>query len=113
MSKVTLAFGSFIVGACSAFLVLSIPHTSTRVQAGRSVPSPGVFMPGAEPVVPPATNRFVGGTIGGTAQALDGIICERCSIVAPVLTYAGGGFSCVDCNMPRGATITLKGAALT
>jgi len=72
MSKITLAFGSFIVGACSAFLALSLIHTSTRVQA--SLPQV-IESRSSEPVVPPLNSHLNGGAFSGPFQALDGIEC--------------------------------------
>src|ERR1700692_2549505 len=94
MSKVIVAFGSFIVGACSMFIALSLIHTSTRVHA-QAAPSSGIVAPAAEPTVPSGPIfRFEGGALGGDIQQLDGIVCNGCAIGARTVTYAGGVFSC-------------------
>jgi hypothetical protein len=108
MSKVTVALGSFIVGACCAFIISSLPHTSTRVQASQHV---GVDIPGAEPIVPPLNAHFIGGNIGGDTQALDGLDCNGCTITAPLITYGGGAFTCGGCTIHT-SRVVLKGAAL-
>ena len=108
MFKVTLAFGSFVAGACCMFFALSLIHTSTDVHASQRA---GLVVENVEPVVPPLGARFIGGGMGGELQALDGIDCEKCVINASVLTYAGGAFNCIECALPRGASVQLKGAA--
>jgi len=111
MSKVMLALGSFIVGACSMLLALSFIHTPTRVHADQG-PPPTIDIVGVEPKVPPLMAKFVGGGIGGALQPLDGLDCEGCVIKPDVLTYGGGAFRCVNCIVSAKHGLTLKGAAL-
>jgi hypothetical protein len=110
MRKIALALGSFIVGACSAFLALSLSQTSTRVQAAGQ--ATGVRAGGAEPIVPPLGVRLEDSGIGAfETQPLDGINCVRCSIDVGVITYAGGAFNCDGCSI-QAKRVQLKGAAL-
>jgi hypothetical protein len=106
MSKLTLAFVSFVIGACCMFLLID---TSARVHAGQSS---SALATDAEPVVPPLMTHQTGILISGPAQALDGIDCIRCTINTRVFTYAGGGFNCSECSVPSDVRIALSGAAL-
>ncbi len=106
MSKVTLASGSFIVGVCCSLIALSVIPTSTLVHA-----QGGVLIARAEPVVPPLLVHTSDSSFSVPLQALDGINCERCTIEATVVTYAGGAFRCVDCTI-RSKDLQFKGAAL-
>src|SRR5258707_508645 len=99
MTKSALALGSFIVGACFSFLALSLSQTSTRVQAAQGT----AVNLAKEPVVPPLYMRREGFNLGGFAfQAFDGITCVGFSIEAPLITYAGGAFSCDGCSIRAG-----------
>jgi hypothetical protein len=86
MSKVTLALGSFIVGACCMFLALSGNHASTFAQGKISAPGSvsAIDIPGAIPVVPNLTMGFTDEEIGGLMQQIDGLICTRCTFTSPV-----------------------------
>jgi hypothetical protein len=117
MSKVTLAFGSFIVGAICGSFALSLIHTSTWVQASQApqeptLPPSTVTMPAAIPVVPPLQYFGVEGTVGGRLQQLDGFSCERCTVTVPILTYGGGLFNLPGSKLPRNVVLHLTGAAL-
>jgi hypothetical protein len=105
MSKVTLALGSFIVGACISLAASSLIHTSTRVHAQQAV-----LMSGEEPIVP-SLGITVRGVISAPVQSLDGLNCEGCTITAPLITYAGGAFTCTGCSIHT-SRVDLKGAAL-
>jgi len=116
MNKVTVAFGSFIVGILCGLLAFSLVQTSTRVQAFQQPPQaqapPSVIsMPGAVPVVPPLQFFGEGSTVGGAVQQLDGFSCERCTIAVPVFTYGGGAFRLPGSKVPRNVEIRLTGAA--
>jgi hypothetical protein len=120
MSKVTLALGSFALGACVSFLgshTSIITHWEFPVSAQTTpsvppkAPSPALLIVGAEPTVPQIGLRITGGEFKGPIQPLDGLNCARCSIEAPVLTYAGGQFNCVECKI-RSQRVEFKGAAL-
>jgi hypothetical protein len=86
MRKITLAFGSFILGAISMFLLGN--HASTLAQGG---PAGGAKMFGNAKFVPivPATsglslenNIFPAGTYG-----VDGTVCTRCVFNGATLEY--------------------------
>jgi hypothetical protein len=115
MTKVTLALGSFIVGACCMSLFDSGIHTSTRVQASQqppTLPRSTIFMPAAIPVVPPLQYFGHGDTIGGDVQQLDGFSCEgECKIAPRVLTYGGGAFRFPTAIIPKGVPVVFTGAA--
>ncbi len=111
MSKVTLALGSFIVGACFAFAISAGTQTSTWAQmaGGTSL----VVIPAAEPVVPNLISVFSGMKLtSGKFQQLDGIDCEHCIIDSPVLTYAGGLYRLNGAVSARPMRLVLKGPAL-
>jgi hypothetical protein len=111
MSKVTLALGSFIVGAICGSFALSLIHTSTRVQAFQNPGVATINMPGAEPVVPPIRTFMTGGRVAGAVQGLDGLACDGCTIAVPVLTYGGGAFNLTNPKFPGPVRIELRGAA--
>ena len=108
MNRVALALGSFMVGVCMTFSVLSPIQTSTRAQAAQGR---ALVIDVSEPTVPAPAYHGVDSVIAGDVQALDGIDCVRCTISAPLFTYAGGAFSCRDCNLKTGS-LQLRGAAL-
>jgi hypothetical protein len=116
MKKITLALGSFIVGACAMYLLDSGIHTSIRVHASQqpppTLPPSTISMPGAIPVVPPLMYFGHGSTIGGNVQQLDGFSCDgECTIVPRILTYGGGNFSIPVAKIPKGVPIIFTGAA--
>jgi len=98
MSRVMLALGSFIVGACCASIISFGIQTSTWAQVfeGGSMAggTSGIVRPDAEPVVPPLPMIILHGTklSAGVSQQLDGLDCEECILTSPTLTYAGGLF---------------------
>ena len=110
MSKVTVAFLSFIVGACVGALLLS--HTPTLAQsAPQSVP---LFGGKSEPPIPPISVRLNGVTIGNNQGAfvpLDGLECHDCVLADSELTYAGGSFNLPNLKLRGNIRINLKGAA--
>jgi hypothetical protein len=107
MTRVALALGSFIVGACVSSATSLFIHTSTRAQEQQ----PTLLVAAAEPTVPPLAVRLIGGDIVGALQPLDGMDCEGCTIKASVISYGGGAFNCEKCII-KSKTVTLKGAAL-
>lgn len=107
MSKVTVAFASFIVGACCAIATFSVIHASTQAQVPKNEP---VNMIGAEPTIPPLSAHIVGGVSRGPSQTLDGLDCGGCTIEVDVITYGGGAFSCRDCTI-HASRVNLTGAA--
>jgi hypothetical protein len=109
MSKVTVALGSFIVGACSMFLVLSGNHASTLEQP--VLAQAPLFDAGGVPVVPPIKMRLDNMTLKGLVYQLDGLSCDRCTFVDMTLTYAGGAFSFANCKFDGTTRVVLSGAA--
>ena len=105
MSKVTLAFGSFIVGACCMlFLVLSGIHTSTRAQASQGF---------AVPVVPPLRGIFsVKNEYKGLTMTLDGLESEGDVFNDSTIEYSGGAFKLIRPTFSGPVRVSLKGAAL-
>jgi hypothetical protein len=106
MRNVTLAFGSFIVGAASAFMMFSGTQASTLVH-----PQVALEMVGKEPVVPPLGPRFINSSILGQRQGLDGLNCSGCTIESSEITYGGGAFNLENCLI-RKNRVTLTGSAL-
>lgn len=114
MSRIALAFGSFVAGIVSVFVLggLGIPgkYTSMMVQS-LSAQAIGIKIEGAEPVVPPLTvkqarNRFVGVT-----QPLDGMDCEGCIFENVQFTYAGGAVRLSNFSLTGPMRVEFKGAA--
>ena len=108
MSKVTVALGSFIVGACCTFLMLSGNQTSTFAHA--SLLQSAMGFPG-EPVVPPLSSLVVGSKFSEAAQQLDGMRCQGCEFTNVALTYAGGSYSLEGCRFSGTTRFVFKGAA--
>jgi hypothetical protein len=107
MRNVTVAVGSFIVGAISVSLLGN--HTSTLAQ---QEPPRTVVVAGAVPVVPP----FVGTTVDGDnfdrrTLNVDGILCRRCTFHDATLVYGGGEFAIIEPRLSGNLSIKLDGAA--
>ncbi len=108
MSKITLAFVSFVAGISSAvlFFMLSGNQTSTLAQTR------GVVIEGAEPTIPPLhANVFTGTHLGGVEQQLDGFECLNCEFSNVTLTYAGGAARIVNPKFSGTTRVIFKGAA--
>lgn len=111
MSKVTVALGSFIVGACCMFFVLSGIQTSilahpvlaqTAISAG----------PSAVPVVPPVTTvETSGNTIEGMVFDLDGVNSTGDVFENATIEYGGGSFRLIQPKFSGPIRLRLKGAA--
>ena len=113
MSKVTVALGSFIVGACCMFIALSGNHASIFAQGrivGQGIPNV-LSIPDAVPEVSSKLLRVSGITIEGTEQQIDGLDCEGCTFNSPVLTYGGGPFRLANAKAVGTVRIELVGAA--
>ncbi len=109
MSKIMLAFGSFIVGASVMFLMLSGSHTSTFAQV---LGGPGGVLVSAEvPTVPPANLHFSKATWSGLVQQLDGVDCTDCVFNNVSFTYGGGAFNFNNVAISKNFRLTLTGAA--
>ncbi|SRR5712692_3366964 len=124
MSKVTLALGSFIVGACSTWLVLGSQsfgsQTPTTVQ-GRSTfkgggvrhSNRGVGLEGSEPTFQSflAFPKFDDFTFEDVTQSLDGLDCTNCTFKDVSFEYAGGAYNLINCSFSGGTRVVLKGTA--
>ena len=105
MSKVMLALGSFIVGACCAFIISSGIQTSTWAQFSTDAAS--------IPIVPPLKGFVMKNSdFNGGSLQLDGLDCENCTIGNTDFTYGGGAFRLVNPKFKTGMRITFTGAAL-
>lgn len=120
MSKITLALGSFIVGACSVllFLMLLGSHTSIFAQAPTSGPpisGPGLVIIGdAEkaPVVLPPSQTLENFNLQAKGLFfVDGTICNNCVFSDADLIYGGGAFSFTQTTFSGPIRIKLVGAA--
>jgi hypothetical protein len=108
MSKVTVAFGSFIVGACCMFFALSGNHASIFEQpafAQTIIGTAGV------PIVPGLGGKLIDVTLEGGPQELDGLDCTRCDFRGLTLTYGGGAFKFTDSKISGTIKVVLTGAA--
>jgi hypothetical protein len=112
MSKVTIAFVSFIAGICSV-LVLSLAdsHTPTWTQPAFAQAPRGVVIGGAEPVVPPLGPLFTNANLSKLEQSLDGFHCEHCTFTDVTFTYAGGATLIVDPKFVGTMEVKFKGPA--
>jgi hypothetical protein len=114
MSKIALAVGSFIVGACSILLLGS--HTSISAQPPQSVPSQPrstiVNISDAIPAVPALRHIvFTKGAFTGGTQQLDGLECESCLFDNVTFTYGGGAVRLVNPSISGPIRVELTGAA--
>jgi hypothetical protein len=111
MRSFILALGSFIVGAITSWLLMSIPHTSMSVQFASAQPR-GFFDESAIPRVPPiSTEQYHREFVGGVQQ-LDGLSCRQCVFTNTVLAYSGGAYRLTDAMFSGTPTLILRGAAL-
>jgi hypothetical protein len=109
MRKITIALGSFIVGAISMSLVGN--HTSTLAQEPKSPPG-AVTITGGVPVVPPFRgSKMEDVGIDGFTHRVDGILCLRCSFNNATLEYGGGEFAILNPRFSGTTSIKLIGAA--
>lgn len=111
MSRVTIALGSFIAGACS-MLLFSGSQASLRAQeakmTGRSTP---IVATELVPLVPQLVATFSNEEIDAEQQQIDGLGFVHCTINSRVLTYGGGSFFFQDVKLPKSVRIDLVGAA--
>lgn len=106
MSKVTVALGSFVIGACFALFVGR--YTSTIVQPVFAQ----VTVRGAEPIIPPLIDvKNKGGKVSDEAQQLDGLDCEDCSYNNVKFVYSGGAVNLVNPHLSGKTSLELRGAA--
>jgi hypothetical protein len=130
MTKVTVAFGSFIVGAVFGSLFLGI-HTSTLAQArSSSLSSDGKpynmvgmideaskgeavgFSPNGLPNVPPIMMRVSRLKItNGGSQTIDGLLCDNCEFHDATLKYSGGAFQFTNFKFTGTTKVEVSGAA--
>lgn len=121
MSKITIAFVSFIAGVLTAFFALSGSQASTLAQTpSPQTPTPApqtlapLIMGGAgTPTVPPITQHFTnfGLAVPGTAFGVDGSECVRCDFRGMILRYGGGNFQFTDFKFSGPVRFELTGAA--
>ena len=111
MSRVTLAFGSFIAGACCMFFIQSGIQPSTWAQT----PVPAVGETYTIPTVPGlGPERFNDIYRNVNAVQLDGLNCYSCVIENSIaaLRYGGGAYKLTDTQFIGPIRIQLQGAAL-
>src|SRR6266852_5861961 len=107
MSKVTLALGSFIVGACSTWLVLGSQsfgsQTPTTVQGRSTFKGGGVRH----------SNRGVG--LEGSEPTFQSFLAfpkfDDCTFKDVSFEYAGGAYNLINCSFSGGTRVVLKGTA--
>ena len=115
MSKVTVAFVSFIVGSLSSsillFFMLSGSHTSVSAQE----PPKGGFV-ATNPALAPVVRALTGGVNKGVGiangqQPLDGFACDDCTFKNVDFTYGGGPVRITNPKFSGTIRLTLYGAA--
>ncbi|SPJ15859.1 exported hypothetical protein [Syntrophobacter sp. SbD2] len=108
MSKVTVALGSFVVGALVMFLLGS--HTSIFVQPASA--ERGIVVGGAEPVVPPLRGNVVSNSkFENVIQPLDGLDFRNCVFKNVIFEYSGGSYSLANAVISGAIRVNFKGAA--
>jgi hypothetical protein len=108
MSKITLAFGSFIVGLAVGSVFLG-SHTVALAQSP-STPSVGIRLH-MEPTIPGLGPELKQGHIIGYRQPLDGLNCEDCEFTNAVIQYSGGAVRLVRPVFGGTIRVELTGAA--
>ena len=112
MHTVTLALGSFIVGAFCASLLLGGIHTPMSAQSAFAQPSTLVQADNKIPVVPPGITQLSNVSAGPVSkQQLDGIACKNFELKAREMKYGGGNFAFDHCTFNGVVTVELTGAA--
>jgi hypothetical protein len=117
MSKITIAFSSFVLGVLTSFFLFSGSHASTLAQEPAQAPppqgSPVIVGGGTAPTVPPITAHFkdFGLSVSGGAFGVDGSECVRCDFNGAILRYGGGNFQFTDFKFSGPVRIELTGAA--
>ena len=111
MSKVAIALGSFILGACTMLFSVALlgSHTSTFAHSSAQLRAIGT---GGEPTVPGITmhaEHF--GLAGGLLQSIDGLDCKDCKFSDVTLEYSGGAFQLTNFPFSGPLRVNLKGAA--
>src|SRR6266849_2766787 len=105
MRNVTLALGSFVLGAMCISLVEN--RTSISAQEYSSI-----HIAGAAPVVPPifadASNSIFA---NGKPYEVDGLKCENCTFRDAIFRYGGGSYDLVGAKTSLPLKIELTGAA--
>jgi hypothetical protein len=109
MSKITVAFESFVAGASSVLLLFMLfgNHTSMFAQG----PPIGIGVTGAEPTVPPLGPLMSGVGLEAREQPLDGLNCEQCTFGDVTFTYGGGAVRLIEPELSGTIRLNLKGAA--
>ena len=101
MSKVTIAFGSFIIGACLVFNIVPGNASTFAQQVLSAVP----VVPSLEPVVTEDS------TISGARFLLDGIFARHMNFSNVTIEYGGRAFRLQNCKFDGSIRLELRGAA--
>lgn len=123
MSKLMLAFGSFVIGAISTFVVLtgsqaliwaqSPAASSSSSPLGSAVRPETISVDARVPRVPEIPVRFANLSFpANQSEQLDGLSCTGCAFSDPLLIYGGGEYQLINTTFARGTLrIQLVGAA--
>ncbi len=111
MSRVILALGSFIAGACCMFLFLSNSGHQTWIDVQSSFAEP--VNRDAVPVVPKSELIVMKDSVLGKdiKQQFDGISCENCIFDNTILEYGGGTFVLKNVQVSGAIKVVLVGPA--
>jgi hypothetical protein len=122
MSRVTIAFASFMLGVATSFVLFTGSQASILAQA--QAPSPqspsqqntplGPIIAGGAgmPAVPPITQHFTDFGLSDTLPfGVDGSECVRCTFANSSLRYGGGNFQFTDFKFSGPVRVELVGAA--
>ena len=109
MSKITVALGSFIIGACSMLFLFSGNHAPAFAQSAPTQATASEL--NGEPTMPGIRGNLSGSTFTNVRQPLDGLLCKGCNFENATLTYAGGTFTLTNCKFSGTTRVMLSGAA--
>jgi hypothetical protein len=114
MSKVTVALGSFVVGALSMLLVLSGSRTSVVADAlGQTVVARtgSTILAGRPPIVPPLSSRLPSCLISDSTLVIDGANFDECVFKNATLEYGGGSWRFGKVSFSGTTRVNFIGAA--
>jgi hypothetical protein len=130
MSKITVALGSFTLGAVCSFLLFGSQTLTLAQSSAPQAPSP--VPPATRCVIDGLTAKGVGGkvfefgtepkvlgfgpavcraTIEDSTQSLDGLNCTDCVFTNATLEYSGGAYNFVRTSFIGTTRVVLKGPA--